>query len=267
MRRIALITGGNKGIGKEIARKLGNPSNNILAIIGCRSSELGTAAAEELRAEGCNVIFKQLDICDTSNIKAVCDNISEEHGYLDILVNNAGIAFKGSDPTPFQKQASPTVNVNFFGSLNVIKSFLPLLRKSNSPRIVNVASLAGHLKILPTKERKAMFTSSELKVEDVESLMREFVSDVESGIHQSKGWPSSNYGMSKLGLIALTNVLAREEPQIMVNSCCPGYCSTDMSSNRGGKTAEDGARTPAMLALMKEHVSGKYFSGEKEEAW
>jgi NAD(P)-dependent dehydrogenase (short-subunit alcohol dehydrogenase family) len=114
MRRIALITGGNKGIGKEIAKKLGDPRNNILAIIGCRSSELGTAAAEELRAEGCNVIFKQLDICDTSNIKAACDYISEEYGYLDILVNNAGIAYSGSDPTPFQKQCSPTVNVNLF---------------------------------------------------------------------------------------------------------------------------------------------------------
>jgi carbonyl reductase 1 len=160
--RIALITGGNKGIGKEIARKLGQPNNDMLTIIGCRNKDLGSAAAEELRGEGCNVIFKQLDICETSSIKAVCDSISDEFGHLDILVNNAGIAFKGSDNTPFQEQSAPTVNLNFFGTLNVIKIFLPLLKKSTSPRIINVASQSGHLKIMPTRERKAMFTSSKL---------------------------------------------------------------------------------------------------------
>jgi carbonyl reductase 1 len=162
--RIALITGGNKGIGKEIARKLGQPNNDMLAIIGCRNKDLGSAAAEELRGEGCNVIFKQLDICDASSIKTMSDSIADEFGHLDILVNNAGIAYKGSDNTPFQEQSAPTVNLNFFGTLNVIKTFLPLLTKSTSPRIINVASQSGHLKIIPTRERKAMFTSSTLKL-------------------------------------------------------------------------------------------------------
>jgi carbonyl reductase 1 len=114
--RVVLITGGNKGIGKEIARKLGHPSNNMLAIIGCRNKILGSAAAEELRSEGCNVIFKQLDICDRASVEAAHDSISEEYGHLDVLINNAGMAYKGSDNTPFQQQSAPTVNLNFFGT-------------------------------------------------------------------------------------------------------------------------------------------------------
>lgn len=232
---ISCLTGGNKGIGKEISRKLGHPNNNMLAIIGCRNEAQGSATAEELKEEGFNVIFKQLDICDASSITALFDTISNEFGHLDVLVNNAGFAFKGSDNTPFQQQSKPTVNVNFFGTLNVIKTFLPLLQKSSSPRIVNVASQSGHLKIIPERQRKEIFTNPNLKLEELESLMSEFVSDVESGTHKAKGWPSSNYGMSKLGVIAMSNVLAKDFPSIMVNSCCPGYCATDMTGHKGGK--------------------------------
>lgn len=268
--KVALVTGGNKGIGYHIAKKLGDPVNNIKTIIGCRNSDLGIAAAESLRAAGCDVVFKQLDITDESSIKNLCTSITEEYGRLDILVNNAAIAFKGSDPTPFKEQAEPTINVNFFSTLHVTNAMLPLLRKSSSPRIVNVASMSGHLRIIPSEKRKAMFTSSLLKVHELESLMHQFVSDVQRGVHSNNGWPNTCYGTSKLGLIALTKVLAREEPSIMVNACCPGYCDTDMTSGKGPRSAEHGARTPAMLALLPENgkkQSGKFFSDEREEEW
>ena len=268
--KVALVTGGNKGIGFHIAKKLGDPVNNIKTIIGCRNTELGIAAAELLKAAGCDVVFKQLDITDESSIKNLCSSIAEEYGRLDILVNNAAIAFKGSDPTPFKQQARSTIDVNFFSTLHVTNAMLPLLRKSSSPRIVNVASMAGHLRIIPSEQRKSMFTSPALSVADLESLMHQFVDDVEGGVHSNNGWPNTCYGTSKLGLIALTKVLARDEPGMMINACCPGYCATDMSSGRGPRSAEHGARTPAMLALLPDsgkRSSGKFFSDEKEEEW
>ena len=268
--KVALVTGGNKGIGFHIAKKLGDPVNNIKTIIGCRNTELGIAAAEVLRAAGCDVVFKQLDITDESSIKNLCSSITEEYGRLDILVNNAAIAFKGSDPTPFKQQARPTIHVNFFSTLHVTNAMLPLLRKSSSPRIVNVASMAGHLRIIPSEQRKSLFTSPSLSVADLESLMHQFVDDVEGGVHSNNGWPNTCYGTSKLGVIALTKILARDEPGMMINACCPGYCATDMSSGRGTRSAEHGARTPAMLALLPDSgkkPSGSYFTDEKEEEW
>ena len=271
--KVALITGGNKGIGFQIAKKLGAPGMNIKTIIGCRSVDLGEAAAKELQSAGCDVVFRKLDICDPTSIESVRASLENDFGGLDILVNNAAIAFKGSDPTPFKEQARPTIMVNFFCTLDVTKAMLPLLRKSSSARIVNVASMAGHLRILPSEERKSKFTSPALQLGDLELMMREFVSDVETGSHSKNGWPNTCYGMSKLGVIAMTNVIARDEPKIMVNSCCPGYCATDMSSMRGSRTAEHGARTPAMLAKMPDskadrvQPSGKFFSDEAEEAW
>ena len=268
--KIALVTGGNKGIGFQVAKALGNPANNIKTIIGCRNIELGNAAAESLRTAGCDVIFKQLDISDASSIDKLTSSIVEEFGRLDILVNNAAIAFKGSDPTPFEQQAAPTIGVNFFSTLHVTNAMLPLLRKSPSPRIVNVASMAGHLRILPSEEKKALISSPALKLRDLELLMHEFVTDVEGGTHAQKGWPNTCYGMSKLGLIALTKVLARDEPEIMINACCPGYCDTDMTGGKGPRSAEHGARTPVMLALMPldgVKPTGLFFSDEKEDAW
>lgn len=271
--KVALVTGGNKGIGLQIAKKLGASGQNIKTIIGCRSIDLGSAAASELQRCGLDVIYRQLDITDDSSIENLSKNITEEFGRLDILVNNAAIAFKGSDPTPFKGQARPTMEANFFGTLSVTKAMLPLLRKSQSPRIINVASMAGHLRIVPDPAKIAKLTSSTLQLDELEVMMHEFVGDVESGTHSKNGWPNTCYGTSKLGVIAMTNILARTEPTMMINSCCPGYCSTDMSSMRGTRTAEHGARTPAMLALLpgsaltKVSPSGKFFSDEAEEAW
>ena len=213
--KVALVTGGNKGIGFQIAKKLGANGSNIKTIIGCRNVDLGEAAAKELQSAGCDVVFRQLDICDPSSIESVRASIEKDFGGLDILVNNAAIAFKGSDPTPFKEQARPTVMVNFFGTLDVTRAMLPLLRKSPTARIINVASMTGHLRILPSEGTKAKFTSPTLKVEELESLMREFVTDVEAGTHSKNGWPNTCYGMSKLSVIALTKVIARNEPKII----------------------------------------------------
>eukprot|EP00976_Prorocentrum_cordatum_P095741 1190285-Prorocentrum_minimum.AAC.4 len=270
--RIALVTGANKGIGKEVARKLS--SAGVKTVLGCRDKELGAATAAELQADGCDALSFQLDITSPDSVLR-CTEFVHELGGLDILVNNAAICFNDPTlygkcpPTPFAQQAAPSISTNFFGTLDVTRKLLPLLQASDSPRIVNLASYAGRLAILRSKEKMETFTSPDLQVEELEALMREFVKDVEGGMHASKGWPNTCYGMSKLGLIALTKVLARDNPQIMVNSVDPGYCATDQNANQGTISAERGARTPFMLALLPEakFVSGKHFYEEKETRW
>ena len=167
------------GIGKEIARQL--LQNSYKVILGCRSEDAGRAAAAEL---GGAVTVLALDISDAASIGCAAAAVAHEFGALDVLVNNAGIAFKGSDPTPFTAQAAPTVDTNFFGTVACTAAFLPLLLQSkNSPRIVNVASQAGHLDILPSRERRQAFESDALTLAQLEGFMREFVADVQNGQH------------------------------------------------------------------------------------
>lgn len=237
-------------------------------ILACRDPSSGQLEADIMKAGGLDVEFRQCDISSTESIQAFADSITTDFQRVDILVNNAAIAFKGSDPTPFCDQAEPTIHTNFFGTLECTTALLPLLRASPSPRIVNVASMAGHLRILPTGDRREEFSSPSLTLESLVALMRSFVADVKAGVHQQNRWPNTCYGMSKLGVVAMTKILAREEPAITVNACCPGYCATDMSSHRGSRTAEHGARTPTFLAMLPDGgPSGKFFSDDIEIEW
>ena len=227
-RRVAVVTGGNKGIGKEIVRKLSTVPD-LITILGSRDLALGVAAAKELASDGCmNIICHQLDITDQDSINKLRLFLSRDFGKLDILINNAAICY--NDPTlygkvpytSFQQQVQPTINVNFFGTLRMTQVMLPLLKSSSSPRIINVASAAGRLSILNSQQKLATFTSSNLQVSDLEEQMLAFVRDVENGSHRENGWPNTCYGMSKLAIIALTKVLARDDPMIAVNSVDPG---------------------------------------------
>jgi carbonyl reductase 1 len=157
-----------------------------------------------------------LDLTDEESIHSTWDFISSEFGHLDVLVNNAAICF--NDPTlygksaytPFDKQARISMDTNFFGTLTVIQTMLPLLRKSESLRVINIASSAGRLSLLSkSPERTKLVTSPTLNLDDLVALMNEFVEDVEAGVHQEKRWPNTCYGMSKVGIIALSRMLAR----------------------------------------------------------
>jgi carbonyl reductase 1 len=271
--RVAFVTGGNKGIGKEIARKLG--CAGLRVVLGSQSVELGEAAAEELRAEGCTAECVHLELCDPASIQAAREFIDQKYGRLDVLVNNAAVCFNDATLygacayTPFEKQAGITVATNFFGTLDVTRAMLPLLQAAPAARLVTVASNAGRLAILRSQEKLVAFTAADLQVEQLESLMHAFVSDVEAGVHAAEGWPNTCYGLSKLGLIALNNILARDERQILVNCVDPGYCCTDQNANQGPTPAEEGARTPALLALLPDGsaVTGKYWYAGAEKAW
>ena len=256
---IAIVTGSNKGIGFAIVEKL--LKQNIHCIVACRSHELGSAAVQSLQKQGyTNVEFKQLDISDEESIDSFVHGISA----VDILVNNAAIAFKDQDPTPFAMQAAPTFNTNYFGTINLTMKLLPVLKKSKNPRIINVTSQAGMLRILKSPIIKDKFTTPTLTINELNALATKFVSDVTNGVHIENNWPNTCYGMSKLCLSIFTKLLAEQEKGMKVNCCCPGYCDTDMSSHRGTRSPADGATTPVFLALNEEIPSGKFFYDCKE---
>jgi carbonyl reductase 1 len=118
------------------------------------------------------------------------------------------------------------------------------------------------------------FTSNTLTISELSALMDQFVKDVEQGTHQENGWPGTCYGMSKLGIIALTKIMARENEGMLINSVDPGYCKTDQNNNQGTVDPSDGAYTPYLLALLEqdddddgEDMSGLHFYEEQEIPW
>ena len=279
--KIALVTGANKGIGLEIAKKLGSEkdedqTNEFVCILGCRNEVLGKKAMNELKSRGIDVDFVHIDLEDTNSINLAAKYIGEKYGRCDVLINNAAVCF--NDPTlygkvestPFDKQADITIRTNFFGTLSLTKSMIPLLQKSDSPRIINIASSAGRLSILPAQERRDAFASESLEVEDLETLMKDFVKAAQGGTHQKEGWPNTGYGVSKVGIISLTKILARQHTKFMINSVDPGYCKTDQNNNQGYIPAERGAVTPYLLATLKDedqHISGLHWFQEQEIEW
>jgi len=263
MGRVAVVTGANKGIGYCIAQSLMSSGLFSTVIIGCRSEERGKAAAAELGTE-----FLPLDVGNAASTKAFAEAVAAKHGRLDVLVNNAAIAYKGSDPTPFAEQTKPTLDINYRGTMEVTQALLPLLRRGEDARIVNVASMAGKLSQL-SQPLQAKFSSAALTLSGLSQLVDDFESDVQAGRHAARGWGRSNYGLSKLAVISATKVLAREEPAIKVNACCPGYCDTDMSSHRGPRSAADGAQNAVVLATMPaaECPSGAFYQNMRASTW
>mmetsp|Transcript_13848 Transcript_13848/g.18495 ORF Transcript_13848/g.18495 Transcript_13848/m.18495 type:complete len:253 (+) Transcript_13848:18-776(+) len=251
---IAVVTGANKGIGYHIAEQL-LPSVTLL-ILACRDLGRGAAAAKMMMTTKSEYADKlrvmQLDISDSTSIDTFVASVGE----IDVLVNNAGIAYKNADPTPFKEQCLPTLKTNFWGTIELTEKLKP-------KKVVNVASRAGKLSQL-SPERQKQF-SSDLKSKDqLFQLVREFESDVAEGNHAQNGWGNSNYGFSKLGLIAYTKLLSRD---IQANCCCPGYCDTDMTSHKGPRSPAQGARNAVMLALPSCSLNGVFISDEQVSEW
>ena len=222
--RVALVTGGNRGLGRETCRQL--IERGVRVVLSARRD-----AAEVAEPIGADPL--DLDVTDEASVAAAVSTVRDRYGRLDVLVNNAGVALDGFDADVVAR----TLAVNVWGVVRMTDAFRPLL--PNDGILVMVSSGMGELSSFPNA-RRSDFEEPSLSRERLFDLMREFLRDVESGEHARKGWPSSAYRVSKVGLNAFTRIVARElsDTAIRVNAVCPGWVRTDM----GGRAAPRGGR-------------------------
>jgi NAD(P)-dependent dehydrogenase (short-subunit alcohol dehydrogenase family) len=236
---IVLVTGGNKGIGYEIAAGLGALGWTVG--VGARDEERREAAVEKLRAGGVDAFGVPLDVTDDASVAAAARLIEERTGRLDVLVNNAGVTGGGpQEPTVVDPAAvRAAVETNVIGVLRVTNAMLPLLRRSASPRIVNMSSTVG-------------------------SLTRQTDPAAETGPL------SAAYSPSKSMLNALTIQYAKElrDTNILINAGCPGYTATDLNGFRGVRTPEQGAAIAIQLATLPDDgPTGGFFEDAGVVPW
>jgi len=237
---IALVTGANRGIGREISRQLA--SKGVLVLIGARQREQGEKAAAELRAQGLRAESIQIDVTSDASVEKAAAQIEARHARLDVLVNNAGIALDWVSPSELTVEAfQKTFETNVFGVFRVTKAFVPLLKKSRHGRIVNVSSGLGSL-------TKNADPNNSLAIRN--QLLA--------------------YSASKAALNMITVQFANllKSAGIKVNSANPGFTATDMNQYRGTKTVEQGAATPVRLALLPDDgPTAGVFADEGPEPW
>jgi NAD(P)-dependent dehydrogenase (short-subunit alcohol dehydrogenase family) len=213
-----LITGANKGLGREAARRLLAAGHDVWA--AARDADRGRAAAEELGAR-----FVPLDVTDDASVAAAVERVAAETGGLDVLVNNAGIS-GGLKPVPevTPGDVAQVLATNVVGLVRVTQAFLPLLARSGNPVVVNVSSGMGSLAVTSDPER-------------VEST---FV---------GLGYPAS-----KSAVTMLTTQYAKAFPQMRINAVDPGYTATDFNGNRGTQSVEEG--TDAIVRMAELDATG-----------
>ncbi|KAL2625723.1 hypothetical protein AAZX31_07G070800 [Glycine max] len=274
--RYAVVTGANKGIGLEIVRQLA--SAGIKVVLTARNEERGIQALQTLKDSGLShlVLFHQVDVADATSVASLADFIKSKFGKLDILVNNAGIlgavikdtdSFtslllkRGAAPedgtkaiTQSYELAKECLQINYYGAKTTVESLLPLLQLSDSPRIVNVSSTMGQLESLPKGSwaREVFSDANIITEEKVDEILKKFLRDFQEGSLESNGWPRhlGAYIVSKAAMNAYTRILAKKYPSFCINSVCPGYVKTDITSNTGLLTVEEGAASPVRLALL-----------------
>jgi NAD(P)-dependent dehydrogenase (short-subunit alcohol dehydrogenase family) len=226
---VTLITGANKGLGYETARRLLAQGHTVY--VGARKAELGEAAASELGGQ-----FVPLDVTDDASVEAALGIIDEREGRLDVLVNNAGISATGDIAGPIALQVFDT---NAVGLIRVTQAALPLLQKSENPVVVNVSSALGSFWAVTNPERRQFH------------------------------FPSIIYGASKAAVSMLTVQYAKTFPEIKFNAVEPGFTATDLTPFSGaGQPVEKGAEVMVRMATIgKDGPTGTFQEDEDELAW
>ena len=231
--RIALVTGGNRGIGLEICRQLAQ--HGLAVVLAARDTTKGKAAAKALQDEGLQVEFHRLDVTSCRSIRACVSALGERRGRIDVLVNNAGILIDPRGSRFLDSKLDTyrdTLETNLFGPLQLAQAVIPLMKANRYGRIVNVSSGQGQL--------------SEM----------------------GAGTPA--YRMSKTALNALTRILSAEfgASNILVNSMCPGWVRTGMGGEGAPRTPEQGADTALWLATLPDGgPTGGFFRDRTPIPW
>lgn len=252
-RRVAIVTGANKGIGYGIVQALCKQFDGDVFLTG-RSKERCKTAANELQKEGLSPKYHHLDIDDQDTIIKLRDFMKEKYDGIDVLVNNAGLAYKRESTVPFSEQAKMTCATNFFGTLAVCNTLFPILRPH--ARVVNISSTNSQWAIEKCSEEvRSQFLQPDITMDKVKGLIQKFIDAAQVGQHQEQGFANTAYGMSHIGITVMTFIQQRQmnndtRDDIIINACCPGFVQTDMSSHKGPKTIQEGAVTPVYLALL-----------------
>ena len=230
-KRIALVTGANKGIGFEVARDLARKGFHVF--LGARDAEAGEAAAEKLRKEGeedyGEITVLKIDVSKPDSIWRAAEEFSRKNDRLDTLVNNAGILLDDDKDvlTITPEIFETTLRTNTVGPLLVSQAFVPFLRKSDAPRIVNVSSGGGQL------------------------------------TDGADGWAPA-YCISKTALNGVTSQLAAALPKFAMNSVCPGWVRTDMGGSNATRSVAEGASGIVWLAAdASQSQTSKFFRDRK----
>jgi NAD(P)-dependent dehydrogenase (short-subunit alcohol dehydrogenase family) len=230
--RIALVTGGNRGIGMEVCRQLA--ALEIRVIMGSRDQGKGSAAGKQLPAGGARIEVRQLDVASVQSIRDCMNWIRRDVGRLDILVNNAGIMLEEDEDDPLEELEiiRETMQTNVYGPFLLSRLAVPIMKSWRYGRIVNLSSSMGSL--------------------------------AEMGV----GYLA--YRLSKAGINVLTRVVAAETEGmgILVNSVDPGWVQTAMGGRGATRTAEKGANTVVWLATLPDSgPTGTFFRDRKPIAW
>ena len=238
-KKVALITGANKGIGFEVSRQMAKAGWTVLA--GARNEELGKTAAAKLQAEGLDVQYIYIDLNAHETAVAAAETIGNQFGKLDLLINNAAIAdMTDGPPSKVKVQTVETVmQTNYVGSVVITQAMLPLLQHGEKVQIINVSSELGSV---------SLHNDPKWKYAPVKYLA---------------------YCASKAALNMFTVQLAYEfrEGNIAVNSVNPGYTATDLNHNSGTQTIEEGAAEIVRVALLDPPVTGKFLETAGEIPW
>ena len=240
--RIALVTGANKGIGFEVARQLARKRFHVL--LGARNEDAGKVAAQKLNREAEEehsrentgrgaVTSLKIDVSKPDSIRRAAEEFSRTGDRLDVLVNNAGILLDDDNAilTITPEIFDATLRTNTIGALLVSQAFVPFLKKSHTPRIVNVSSGGGQL------------------------------------TDGADGWAPA-YCISKTALNGVTVQLAAGLPKFAVNSVCPGWVRTDMGGSNATRSVAEGASGIVWLAAdAPQHETGKFWRDRKTIPW
>jgi NAD(P)-dependent dehydrogenase (short-subunit alcohol dehydrogenase family) len=230
-RPVAVVTGANRGIGREVVRQLAE--SGYLVVLGARDAQRGRAAADDLGGEAAGIVARQLDVADDAGVRAAADWVGDAFGRCDALVNNAAIEYDtdARATSADLDRVHRAMETNLYGAWRCVLAFLPLLRRSPHPRLVNVSSGGGSI--------------------------------------SSMGAGTPAYSVSKAALNALTRILAAElrGDGVLVNAVCPGWVETNMGGPGGRPVADGAASVTWAVRLGDDGPNGGFFRDGRPVEW